>query len=95
MVSKQECQTLKMGELLHLPAEVSLMRFVDGKDGWGKSICLKETMSTHKPTTVPFLGGVKSGYGQFGGEICEILYNGEKWYVRLRNIFRKENYENG
>ena len=93
MVSKQECQTLKKGELLHLPAEVSLMRFVAGKDGGGESICLKETMSTHKPTTVPFLGGVKSGYGQFGGEICEILYNGEKWYVSLRNIFRKENYE--
>ena len=95
MVSKQECQLLKMGELLHLPAEVSLMRFVDGKDGRGKSICLKETMNTHKPTTVPFLGGVKSGYGQFGGEICEILYNGEKWYVNLRNIYKKENYKNG
>ena len=67
----------KAGDLAFIPAEVMMLKIGEGG-------AIKRYKKTLKPKNVLI---VKSAAHQLGDGYCEILYNGESWFVKNTDIY--------
>ena len=85
MMTTTQATSLKPGELVYIPAEVELWRFM--RDSQSHKLewtggCSK----TRKPTLAPFLERIEENTPVFSGAL-KVLFNGGHWLVPLRDVF--------
>ena len=71
----------KAGDLAFIPAEVMMLKI-------GVTGAVKRYKKTLKPKNVLI---VKSSIYHLGDGYCEILYNGESWFVKNTDIYGEKN----
>ena len=85
MMTTTQATSLTPGELVYIPAEVELWRFM--RDSQSHKLewtggCSK----TQKPTLAPFLERIEEDTPIFSGAL-KVLFNGGHWLVPLKDVF--------
>ena len=85
MMTTTQATSLTPGELVYIPAEVELWRFM--RDSQSRKLdwtggCSK----TQKPTLAPFLERIEEDTPVFSGAL-KVLFNGGHWLVPLKDVF--------
>jgi hypothetical protein len=72
------------GDLAFIPADVMMLKI-------GESGAVKRYKKTLKPKNVLIIKPETDVEVSSGENYCEILYNGEKWYVKKTDIYGEKN----
>ena len=85
MMTTTQATSLTPGELVYIPAEVELWKFIRDRQShkleWTGG-CSK----TRKPTLAPFLERIEEDTPVFSGAL-KVLFNGGHWLVPLKAVF--------
>ena len=74
----------KSGDLAFIPSEVMMLKICD-------SGAVKRYVKTSKPKNALILNPYADIGSQYEDKYCEILYNGEKWFVKNTDIYGEKN----